>query len=373
MIVRDEENNLLEWLPQARSHLDELVVVDTGSHDGTVPLLVSLDARVFEQAWENDFALHRNFGLEKVTTDWILILDADERLSEVSWIMIKKLISNPEVLAYSFEVKNYHSQNDLSSFDIMQSYRLFRNGHQIKYSGMVHNQLADAISTASETSGLKVEPAPLTIEHFGYALSPEGMRAKQHRIYSMLKKQLAVTPEDAYYQHHLLSICLAMGNFKEARSVITRLDFEQLRPELRVQAYYKAAQVALSDDSFKESRAYIHKALQITPNASFLHYLRSNIMYQMHRYEEGIRAAYKALELATHPEDANHSLHLPLDECYYNVGMGYLLKQEFDTARGLFQKVIEENPENTMAQHYLEWLSSPQARLIQQSAMQPSG
>ncbi len=367
MIVRDEENNLLEWLPRLRPYLDELVIVDTGSKDGTVPLLVSLNARVFEQAWANDFALHRNYGLEQVESDWILILDADERLNEISWMMLRKLISNPEVLAYSFNVKNYHSQNDLSSFDVMQSYRLFRNGHQIKYSGMVHNQLADTISEAAKTSGLKIEQAPLTIEHFGYALSPEGMRAKQQRIYAMLKKQLTITPEDAYYQHHLLNICLAMGNFEEARSVSAQLDFEQLRPELRVQAYYKAAQVALSDDSFKESRAYIHKALQITPNASFLHYLRSNIMYQMHRYEEGIRAAYKALELATYPEEADKSLHLPLDECYYNVGMGYLLNQEFDTARGLFEKAIEMNPENTMAQHYLEWLSSPQAEMVQQS------
>ena len=358
MIVRDEEKNLMAWLPKARPYLDELVVVDTGSDDGTVPLLVSLDATVLEQAWADDFAMHRNYGLDHVKSDWILILDADERLSEAGWKILKKLIANPGILAYAFEVKNYHSQGDLSSFDIMHSYRLFRNNHQIRYTGVVHNQLADAISRAAVNTDLRVEQAPLTIEHYGYALSEEGMRAKQRRIYAMLKKQLALTPGDAYYQHHLLSTCLAMGNFEEARAMCNTIDFEQLRPELRVQAYYKAAQVAMHDNAYQVSRGYIHQALQITPNASFLHYLRSNIMYQMHRYNEGIRAAHKALELAAKPDEADKSLFLPLDECYYNLGMGYLLTQDFETARGLFEKALEQNHENTMARQYLDWISA---------------
>ncbi len=360
MIVKNEETNLMEWLPQARQFLDELVVVDTGSQDGTVPLLLSLDAHVLQQAWANDFALHRNYGLDQVKSDWILILDADERLSPEGWRMLAGLIKNPEVIAYAFDIKNYHSQNDLSSFDTMQSFRLFRNRFDIRYEGLVHNQLAESIERATNASGLKTERAPITIEHFGYALSPKGMRAKQHRIYSMVKKQLRLTPDDAYYQHHLLNICLAMGKFDEAHETIKRLDFEKLRPELRVQAYYKASQVALHDNSFRESRAFVHKALAITPDASFLHYLRSNIMYQMHRYDEGIRAACKALELASKGSSEENTLHLPLDECYYNVGMGYLLKSEYDTAIELLTKALDYNPHNTMVLQYIEWLKSHQ-------------
>lgn len=348
----------MEWLPQSRQYLDELVVVDTGSQDGTVPLLLSLDANVLQQAWADDFALHRNFGLDHVKSDWILILDADERLTYEGWRLLQGLIRNANTVAYAFDIKNYHSQNDLSSFDTMQSYRLFRNGHNIRYEGLVHNQLAESIERAATRSGLAVEKAPITIEHFGYALSPKGMNAKQHRIYTMVKKQLRLTPDDAYYQHHLLNICLAMGKFDEAKAICRHLNFEKLRPELRVQAYYKASQVALHENAFRESRAYVHKALAITPNASFLHYLRSNIMYQMHRYDEGIRAACKALELVNEGSSEDKSIHLPLDECYYNVGMGYLLKSEYETAIELLEKALEHNPYNTMALQYAEWLRS---------------
>lgn len=348
----------MEWLPQARQYLDEVVAVDTGSRDGTIPLLLSLDTKVFEQAWAHNFAMHRNYGLDQVKSDWILILDADERLNTEDWNMLSRIITNPEVLAYSFNVKNYHSRNDFSSFDIIQSYRLFRNGYDIRYAGVVHNQLAESIDQAATASGLNVEKTSLTIEHFGYALSEQGMRAKQHRIYSMVKKQLLLTPDDTYYQYHLLNINLAMGNFKEAREVCDKLSFEDLRPRLRVQAFYKAAQISLHENEFRASRAYVHQALQITPNASFLHHMRSNVMYQMHRYSEGIRAAYKALELAQHSAEEQTIIHVPLDECFFNVGMGYLLMQEYDKASELFDQALIQNPHNTMVLQYMEWLKS---------------
>ena len=83
-------------------------------------------------------------------------------------------------------------------------------------------------------------------------------------------------------------------------------------------------------------------------------------MYQMHRYDEGIRAACKALELASKGSTEENVLHLPLDECYYNVGMGYLLKSEYDTAIELLSKALEYNPHNTMVLQYIEWLKSHQ-------------
>ncbi len=348
----------MEWLPQARKHLDEVVVVDTGSRDGTIPLLLSLDTIILEQAWAHDFAMHRNYGLDQVKSDWILILDADERLDTNGWHLLSHLIARPDSLAYSFNVKNYHSQNDLSSFDVIQSYRLFRNHQGIRYSGLVHNQLSASIEQAAIASGLIVEKAPLTIEHFGYALSEQGMRAKQHRIYSMVKKQLLLTPDDTYYQYHLLNICLAMGNFEEAKFVCDMLNFENLRPGLRVQAFYKAAQISLHENDYQTSRGFVHKALEITPNASFLHHMRSNVMYQMHRYSEGVRAAYKALELVQQGAGEQSLIHVPLDECYYTLGMGYLFLEKYDKAMQILQHALTHNPQHTMTLQYMEWLKS---------------
>jgi glycosyltransferase involved in cell wall biosynthesis len=80
MIVRDERENLEALLPILTAGADDVVVVDTGSTDGTADVARALGARVFETRWTNDFASARNRGLDEVRTSHTLWLDADDRL-----------------------------------------------------------------------------------------------------------------------------------------------------------------------------------------------------------------------------------------------------------------------------------------------------
>lgn len=353
MIVRNEESNLRAWLPLAACYTDEIVIVDTGSTDGTVPFLKSMNVRLLEQPWANDFAKHRNYGLDHVTADWVLIMDGDERLSEPQWASLSTLIKQPNVLAHAFQVKNYHSEKDLSSFDMMVSYRLFRNGYGIKYEGSVHNQLAPSIEKACILNHMTTSEAPIVIDHYGYALSEDAMQAKRQRIYGMVKNQLKLTGNDPYYIYHLINICLAMGRFEEARNAVSLLHMPSLRPELRVQAYYKSAQVVLHFDDHKTAAYYLHQAMKIEPEAAFLHYLRSNVFYQMYRFSEGLRYAYRALDLASKETETPPALHVPVDECFSNIGVGYMLSGDHLTALPYFQQALNRNPFNEVAQRYI--------------------
>jgi tetratricopeptide (TPR) repeat protein len=270
--------------------------------------------------------------LNHVTTDWILILDADERMSETEWASLSALMENRDAMAYQFQVKNYHSATDLSSYDLMESYRLFRNGYGIRYEGAVHNQLAPSIERACILNQMSPASSALVIEHYGYALSQEAMQAKHYRIYAMVKNQLVQNGTDPYYLFHLVNICLAMGRFEEARKAVSILHMPSLRPELRVQAYYKSAQVALHYDDNNTATHYLHQALKIAPEAAFLYYLRSNVFYQMHRFSEGLRDAYRALDLVGYEEESGSLIHLPPDECFSNIGVGYKLSGDHISA-----------------------------------------
>ena len=374
MIVRNEESNLREWLEEAAKHVDEIVAVDTGSTDGTVDYLKSVGAKVLHQEWANDFSLHRNFGLSHATAEWILILDADERLKRVHWFTLSSLLKNEDVMAYSFTIKNYHSTRDLSNYDTMKSYRLFRNHHDIQYSGAVHNQLAPGIQKACRRTGMITQHSYITIEHYGYALTGKAKDKKHERIYKMVTRQLKDDPEDEYYLFHMLSICLAMGKFSEARQAAAKLDIDKLRPELRIQAYYKTAQVEMHYNMYQNARAYIRHALLIAPDAAFLHYLLSNILYQMQRYSAGLRSAYRALDYAKIKSNATTLIHLPLDECLCNVGLGYLLSMSYEQADEYFQKALDHNPENPLPQKYRDWIREKvePSELVPQKK-QPSG
>ncbi|MDD2373005.1 MAG: glycosyltransferase family 2 protein, partial [Syntrophomonadaceae bacterium] len=81
MIVKDEESCIKRCLDSVINLVDEIIIVDTGSTDKTIEICRSYNAQVFHYSWNNNFAEARNFGLDKVTGDWVLWLDADEEVA----------------------------------------------------------------------------------------------------------------------------------------------------------------------------------------------------------------------------------------------------------------------------------------------------
>ena len=81
IIVRDEADFIDVCLASLDGLVDEVVVVDTGSVDDTIAIAEAHGARVAHEPWKNDFARCRNRSLDLATGDWILYIDADERVT----------------------------------------------------------------------------------------------------------------------------------------------------------------------------------------------------------------------------------------------------------------------------------------------------
>ena len=79
IIARDEEERLPAALASV-AFCDEVVVVDSGSRDRTVELAREAGARVIEHPWHG-FGVQRNVALDNATADWVLEVDADERVT----------------------------------------------------------------------------------------------------------------------------------------------------------------------------------------------------------------------------------------------------------------------------------------------------
>jgi len=96
ILTKNEEKNILEVVNNAQKCTDEVLIIDSGSTDATVKLALDNGAKVVYRIWDDDFAAQRNFGLTQIQADWILYLDADERLNEELIAAIKKVVkSNP--------------------------------------------------------------------------------------------------------------------------------------------------------------------------------------------------------------------------------------------------------------------------------------
>src|SRR5579883_2373219 len=95
LIAKNAEATITTSLRSTTNLVVEMVVVDTGSTDGTKEIAASLGARVFDFAWVDSFAAARNESLRHATGDWIFWLDADESLDDDNRAKLKALFDQP--------------------------------------------------------------------------------------------------------------------------------------------------------------------------------------------------------------------------------------------------------------------------------------
>lgn len=105
VITRDEGDTLAGCLRSA-SFADELVVVDDRSSDDTLAIARAHGATVHERALDG-FATQKNFGIDRARNDWVLVLDADERVTPELARELESLDLGGAHAAYSIAFRNH--------------------------------------------------------------------------------------------------------------------------------------------------------------------------------------------------------------------------------------------------------------------------
>jgi glycosyltransferase involved in cell wall biosynthesis len=136
IIARNEEKMIGEAL-NSLSFCDEVLVIDNGSADRTQEIAEKKGARIYELK-TNDFSELRNFALGRATGDWILYLDADERINEELKNSIKKVASSEsKYAAYFLKRKNFYFGNHEWPY-IEKMERLFKKDKLQQWKGRLH-------------------------------------------------------------------------------------------------------------------------------------------------------------------------------------------------------------------------------------------
>lgn len=105
IITSNEEQRLAACLESLAGKVREIVVVDSGSSDRTLAIAADFGARIFSHEWQG-FGRQKQFAIDQCTSDWILVLDADERLPEETAAAIADALATAQHAAYSFPRKN---------------------------------------------------------------------------------------------------------------------------------------------------------------------------------------------------------------------------------------------------------------------------
>ena len=102
VITHDAEDDIAECLASA-AFAAESVVVDSGSADHTVDVAKSRGARVLQRAWTG-FGPQKQFGVDAASHDWVLCLDADERVTPALARSLEALFAHGEPDRAAYEV-----------------------------------------------------------------------------------------------------------------------------------------------------------------------------------------------------------------------------------------------------------------------------
>ena len=151
MIVKNEEEMLGGALDSVEG-ADELIICDTGSSDRTVEIAQSYTDKVFTDfTWCDDFAAARNHANSKATGDWILVIDADERLMKGSLPLIRAALEEADLAI---------NCNIVGGNQSFQNIRVYKNCPTIRWVKPIHNHLnVTATDTCEATVVFGYSPA----------------------------------------------------------------------------------------------------------------------------------------------------------------------------------------------------------------------
>ena len=203
MIVRDEAELLPRFIEAVDGLWDEWIVVDTGSLDETKALVEAAGARVFDHPWTGDFAAARNAALAHAQSDWILVLDADEFVSEAGAAEIRRVIRDQEVGAATLPMRNPLPYGNVRVTPLL---RLFRNAPNIWFEYPIHEDVTDSVLTMLRQSGRRMAALREEVEHVGYIHDRAVAKDKRARDQAILERCLGDDAGDAYSWFKLLSL-----------------------------------------------------------------------------------------------------------------------------------------------------------------------
>lgn len=200
MIVKNEAENIVKCLCAIKNYVDEIIVVDTGSTDNTINLAKEHGAQVYNFVWEDNFSAARNFAISMATMDWVLNLDADHIFRLSAGANLKSFLGQTEALGIMIDERTQEPGGGFQSLDRLL---LFKNDHNFKYEGMIHEHPLNSIKQYAENHYIK-EPYEKTdlfwIEHYGY----DDPKSKLNRNIHILKKAVKKEPNNFHYRFKLL-------------------------------------------------------------------------------------------------------------------------------------------------------------------------
>lgn len=343
MIVKNEEATLRGILADVKDVADEIVVVDTGSTDATVSIAQKHGARVGYFPWCNDFSAARNASISMATSDYLLWVDADDRIDPgeaQKLAALKKRLRPAKDRAYVLTLNNVTSQTgDRLTIQL----RIFPNLRGLRFENRVHEQIAPSI----ERAGIGIERVDVNIRHTGYHETND-MQDKFRRNLSILLEELEEGNITSSQRFFIASSYFGLGDFERCIEHIKAARAMGDSQSWLKNSYTLASESYLSLDRIEDALAELEQGVAAFPDMGLMHYLLGVAYLRAKKVEASIQALARAMHLGITPETFSIPARIQ-EQLPYFYGMAMEKAGRLHEAAEAYRASLAVNPRGVQA------------------------
>lgn len=333
VIVKNEEKHIESFLRALRKgfmdYPAEIIIVDTGSTDNTKDIASSMVCRVFSFEWCNDFSKARNYSVSLATNDYVLILDADEYISDIDTSCFDTFKSCHPYDIGTIKCINKSDDGNSTTDKISR----FFNKNYYNYSGIVHEQVTSLTDRPTEYIDL-----PISVNHVGYSGTMDEKKKKAMRNIALL--EMMPYENDPYALFQIGQSYYIINEYEKASSYFSKaLEFDLDTKLDYVQTMVLSYGYSLLEcDRIEEALSYESIYDEFADTAEFtvlmgLIYLRAGFV------AEAAREFTKATSFSTCRINGSNS-YVP----NFNLGCIYEILGNITEAKSYFEKCGNYSP-----------------------------
>jgi len=354
MIAKNEEQFLEDCLKSVQGVVDEIVLVDTGSTDRTVEIAQRYGAKVVHHPWRDDFSDARNVSLQHATGDWVLWLDADERLERGSGEGVRNAIRDPQFAAYLVEIINDIGEGQNTSTFVHRTCRLFRRLPITRFEGRIHEQVTPSLQrNGYEIAFLK----GVRIRHLGYRHDIASARGKDERTIRMLREEVAKNPNDLFQRFNLGNAYYVAGRYADAaRELDPIVDAIEPYADHAVMGYVLLANALFATGKHEQVLETHQRALRRGIDHPGLHFSDGYAYLSLRRYAEAAEAFQRAIAARDSDSFVGGDTSVSGFKAYYGLAQAYLGLERLEDSEAECRRALAENPNFAEARYLLAQL-----------------
>ncbi|OPA75654.1 hypothetical protein BVG16_20170 [Paenibacillus selenitireducens] len=347
MIVKNEEKVLERCLNSVSRLVDEIIIVDTGSKDRTKEIAFHFTDQVYDYQWDNDFSAARNIAISYATSQFILVLDADEYIDLTKYNQIINFLSslpNKSPIAIIVPIYNFVGSPNSGNLNQIEAVRIFSNDPQVKFDRPIHEQV---ISTKEELEFVRFD---LPIYHTGYTTESMEQKQKSKRNLNIFEHLKTNKQLNCYDNYTLGNEYFALSNYSLAlQHYSLAYKNQEYGKTWMPQCLAQMLQCLFKLRQYSEMYELCEHAIELWPSACDFYWFKGSLFMEIGADEYAIQALHQCIHIAESSESSQTWIISPnygSNLSYQLLSLIFLRQHDIENAVHALTKLLYINVNN---------------------------